>query len=127
MTKTAGKFLYTNDGKRDYVISEGTSLVYMNYIYDLMSPMGKPSDEDSLSFSMQSSLGGDFNLLLIPANKLKVNLSFAVESLIDENRKSSESLKHLVTYSDGAIIIRELTGEEQKRLEKYKQKKHECK
>lgn len=126
IAETGGTFLYTNNGKCDYVISEGTGLLHMNYFYDLMSPTDNPTDEDRLTFSMQSSVDYKFNQLLVAPTQLNPNISFAVESLINEDGESSKSLEHLVKYSYGAIIIRELTDQEQSRLEKFKEKQQEC-
>lgn len=48
--------------------------------------------------------------------------NFAIESLLNEKRKSSPTLEPLMSGIKGEIYIRELTEEEQKSLDKFKRK-----
>lgn len=106
------KILYS-DG---FVLGEGKSLqnVYYAFYYD---------SYEKLSLSTISSLKKGHDMLVIKGNNLKnQKLSFAMESFVNEKRNSSESLKHMIDWATEGAILRELTGEEQEKLNQFKKK-----
>ena len=66
------------------------------------------------------------------ADVLSINLMqwngkyFAIESLLNERRKSSPALEHLIFGSKDDIYIREVTEEEQSSLDQFK-RQQKCK
>lgn len=60
---------------------------------------------------------------VIKGNEFKRrNLSFVMESFLNEERNSSESLKDWIRGMTRGVILRELTKEEENKLEQFKEK-----
>lgn len=93
------------------MITDGYNVTYMKF----------GQFKNGLLFQIR--IDGNSALLEIDADHfIKTNLSLAVETFRDENRSSSESLKHLIVRTSGKIIARNLTEPGRLQLEAFKKR-----
>lgn len=102
------KFLY--EGDQGIVIIESRD-VWLAY----------KIEKTKLNFYVQYSPNGHVDQLTL---KLSDDVSFAVE--VNVKGKSSQSLEHLIISTDGLFRLRELTEEEQDKINKFKNSEDRC-
>ena len=111
--ESVAKFLYSREGSNDYMISE-------SYNATSVSSEVKSNSNDGFLFAAQNDRDDQFYNLVLNGRRFRDTESFAVEAFSNENRNSSESLKHLIQSAYSTIIVRHLTGDERSQLEAYK-------